>query len=250
MAGLYALSRSGGPKSPRFAAYTARVEHEWGLSGYNPMAGPPALEAVRHLLSLDAETIAAAAAAAVAARCEFDGELTLAIVVASPGMWTDRLATEVQHRTLAARRPAHGEILLWNGDVIDVELVQQESAAETVRTMWTSIHGEATTLFGVLSREGLAYALSSNPYGAISPDDCATVEDALSILGDTTTQGDIAAVLYGDPAATALGWTTLGIPEHAGFRWAIARATELIARIGPRIALSTRPPVLLSSRTQ
>src|SRR5262249_49484162 len=34
--------------------------------------------------------------------------------------------------------------------------------------------------------------------------------------------GDMAAVL-GDGAASALGWTPVGIPEHGGYRWAIAR---------------------------
>jgi hypothetical protein len=239
MAEIYSLSRTGGPKSPRFATYKARVEHEWGLSAYNPMAGPPALEAVQHLASLDAETLAAAAAREVSERCQFTDDLTLAIVVASPGMWTDRLATEVQHRTLGNRRPDHGVILLWVGDSIDVTMVRRESAAETVRTMWTSLHGAATTLPSVLAREGLAYAFSSNPYNAGVIHDHAKVDDAIAVLGDTSTLGDIVAVLYGDPAATALGFTPLGIPEHAGFRWAIARAIELIERAGAHNALSS-----------
>jgi hypothetical protein len=239
MAEIYSLSRTGGPRSPRFAAYKARVEHEWGLSGYNPMAGPPALEAVQHLASLDAESLAADAAREIAERCEFTDDLTLAVVVASPGMWTDRLATEVQHRTLADRRPSHGEILLWVGDAIDATMVRRESAAETVRTIWTTLHGPATTLRSVLAREGLAYALSSSPYGmAANPDD-AKVQEAITILGDTSTLGDIVAVLYGDPAATALGWTPLGILEHAGFRWAIAHATPIIERAGAPNALSS-----------
>jgi hypothetical protein len=239
MAEIYTLSRDGGPRSPRFRAYVARVEHEWGLSAYNPMAGPAALDTVRGLLEMDAERHALEAAHAVAARCEFDGELTLAIVVASKGMWTDRIATEVQHRTLGDRRPAHGVVLLWTGEALDAEIVRRESAAEAVRTMWMLVHGPSLTLRAVLAREGLAYALGTSPFGALAPEDDATVTEALEVLGDTTTPGDLVAVLYGDAAAVTLGHTPLGLADYAGFRWAIARAAEIVARVGPRAALQT-----------
>jgi hypothetical protein len=241
MAAIYSLSRAGGPRSARFTAYVARVEHEWGLVGYNPMAGPPALAAVQQLITLDAEQLARNAAQEIAERCEFDGEVTLALVVASPGMWTDRLATEVQHRTVGDRHVGHGEVLLWTGDALDGALVRRESVAEAVRTMWTSTHGAATTLREVLAREGLAYALASNPYNASEPRDDIAVEDAISVLDDTAILGDIVAVLYGDAAAIALGWTPLGISKHAGFRWAIERASKLIDRVGAREALRMIP---------
>jgi len=205
------------------------------------MAGPPALAAVQQLIALDAERLASDAAQEIADRCEFDGEVTLALVVASPGMWTDRLATEVQHRTLRARRAGHGEVLLWSGDVNDDALVLRESAAETVRAMWTSTHGAATTLGEVLAREGLAYALASSPYGACARSDELSVDEAIAVLGDTTTLGDIVAVLYGDAAAVALGFTPLGIAEYAGFRWATERASKRIDHVGAREALRQKP---------
>jgi hypothetical protein len=237
MAEIYSLSREGGPRSRRFGAYVARVEHEWGLSAYNPMAGPAALDAVCGLVELDAERLAGEAAREVSALCGFDGELTLALVVASRGMWTDRVATEVRHRTLGERRAGHGVVLLWTSDTLDAELVRRESAADAVRTMWTTLFGAATTLGGVLAREGLAYALSSSPFGASSQADDAKVEDAIGVLGDTSTLGDIVGVLYGDSASTALGWTPLGLADHAGFRWAIAHTAKIVERIGPREAL-------------
>lgn len=237
MAEIYTLSREGGPRSPRFRAYVARVEHEWGLSAYNPMAGPPALDAVNGLIALDAECLAYNAARDVSTRCDFDGPLTLAVVVASKGMWTDRVATEVHHRTFGDRRAEHGIVLLWAGDVLDAEIVRRESSAEAVRVMWTSTHGPAATLRAVLAREGLAYALASSPFGNSTPADDAKIEDAIGILGDTHTLGDIIGVLYGDAAAICLGHTPLGLAEHAGYRWAIARATALVDRAGQSEAL-------------
>ena len=102
MAELYQLGTAGGARSARFRAYAGRAALEWGLAGYNPMAGPHALDAVRHLMACSAEPIAGDAAQAVVEHCRFAGDVTLAIVVASPGMWTHRVATEVRHRTARA----------------------------------------------------------------------------------------------------------------------------------------------------
>jgi hypothetical protein len=232
MAQLYALSRSGGPASARFTSYLGRVEHEWGLVAYNPMAGPQALDAVERLLALDAELVAANAASEIAVRCEYSKPLTLAVVVASPGMWTDRLATEVQHRTVARRRPQHGLVYQWVADVFDVESVARESAAEAVRVMWTAMHGPATTVLDVMDREGLAYALSSSPYGEADAGEDGVVEDALAVIGDSTSISDIVGVLYGDPACEAHGWPAPGVAEYAGYRYAIARAARHVATAG------------------
>jgi hypothetical protein len=40
MAEIYRLERAGGPKSPGWLAYLARVEHRPALAAHNPMAGP------------------------------------------------------------------------------------------------------------------------------------------------------------------------------------------------------------------
>ena len=88
-----------------------RVEHEWGLVSYNPMAGAAALEAVQQAIAVDAERIAREAAGDTIAECEYTGSVTPAVVVASAGMWTDRLATEVEYQTTAKRRAAwHGRL--------------------------------------------------------------------------------------------------------------------------------------------
>ena len=47
----------------------------------------------------------------------------------------------------------------------------------------------------------------------------------------------IVAILYGDTAATAMGWTPLGIGEMAGYRWAITRVREIVERVGAPAAL-------------
>ena len=237
MAELYLLSREGGPKSERFTAYVKRVEHEWGLVSYNPMAGAAALEAVQLAIALGAEQIAREAASDTISECEYTGDtVTLAVVVASAGMWTDRLASEVEYRTTAKRRADHGQVILWSRESITAEDVRRESVAETVRTMWTALHGQARTLRAVFAREGLAYAMADSK-AITPPENDAAIRDALNILGDSTTQGDIVAALYGDAVADQMGWPTLGISDRGGAQWAAHRAARTITEIGEAAAL-------------
>jgi hypothetical protein len=241
MTEIYVLPREGGPRSPRFAAYVARVEHSWGLTSYNPMAGPVAHDTVRALIEIDAERLAGEQARELAVRCDFDGDITIAVAVPSGGMWTDRLATEIQHRTIDGRRGGHGTVLLWPGDALDECQVNMECAAEVVRIMWTAHHGVPTSLSGVLAREGLCYALApaytTGDAVPHSSNDNAAVESALVVLGDTSMQGDIVGLLYGDAAAIEMGWTPLGLAEKAGYRWAISRARAIVERVGASAAL-------------
>ncbi|MDQ6885854.1 MAG: hypothetical protein M3068_01030 [Gemmatimonadota bacterium] len=237
MAEIYRLSRDGRVRSPRFLAYLARAGHEWGFAAYNPMAGAAALETVERLQDLGAEELARESGDRTARRCAFATEITLALVVASPGMWTDRVATEAEHRTTGMRRPLRGLVQIWAGEPISAEDVQREASAETVRTIWTELHGQTTTLSAVLAREGLSYALGSNPFGPPRAEDEETLKGALQVLGDTTASDEITTVLYGDEAATRMGWTPLGLADHAGFRWAAEVAARVVAECGPERAL-------------
>jgi hypothetical protein len=211
MAEIYRLDRTGGVRSPRFVAYLGRVENRRALAAYNPMAGPAALASVQRLIELDAEAIAARHAA--------DAEL--AVVVSSPGLWTDRVATEVELRT-DPEPPAL--VRFWAGEPVQAADVERECVAAAERVRWRLRHGPARTVDAVLAREGAAYAVAGSPFGTLAAGEAELVSDAVELLGASEQPGDIAAVLFGDPAAVALGWTPLGIPWHAGYRWAIARA--------------------------
>ena len=232
MAGIYQLSREGGPRSPRFTAYVKHAEHVLGLSGYNPMAGSAALETVNALIAMNAEDMAGQALLDVAARCDVHEPMQLALVVASAGMWTDRLATEVQHRTDAKRAPLCGTIQLWTREPIAEADVRREAAAEAIRTAWTMFHGMADTAGKVLAREGFAYAPSINAAAPPADVNDTSVPDALAILGDTANLGEIVALLYGDDSARQLGYSPLGLRDRAGFRWAAAHAMSQIHQLG------------------
>jgi hypothetical protein len=231
MAEIYRLPREGGNASPRFHAYVRHVEHEWGFVAYNPMAGDAAAETVDALIALEAEPLARDAAQAVATDADYQLPITLAVIVRSKGMWTDRVATAVQDRTAAAPpREGHGLVQLWSREPVSAALVRVESAAECARIIWHSQHGPARTARAVLAREGHAYAAANRitkeplPYGPATDEDRLAVGNAIEILGNSREQSDVAAILFGDASAAAMGWTPLGVPEDAGYRVAIERA--------------------------
>jgi len=260
MASIYKLSREGGPRSERFSAYRKRVEHEWGLVAYNPMAGEAALRAVERLIELDAESITWAAAAAAVSRCEYSHPVTLAVAVLSKGMWTDRVATEIEHRTAQpTAQVGKGCVTLWTGEPVDESIIRREAVATTVRVMMASLHGARPKVVEVLWREGLAYALavdmvplSDTEIASLRPDDllapasdadAAAVTTAIEVLGDSDSISDVASVLMGDAVAEAMGWPPLGIEARSGYRWAIRHASRVLALSGAPASLRAHPPV-------
>jgi hypothetical protein len=242
MAEVYRLPREGGAASPRFKRYLELVPHVHALAAYNPMAGPHALEATEQLIAVDAEVVALEAASEVANVCDYPGPIALAVVLCAPGAWSDRLATEIQHRTVGRPPSGHGLVLHWARETPTAELIRREAIAEAVRVMVVAMRGRRESVAGLLHREGLAYALGGNPYGLVTAEDQHAVRDAVEVLGGSEDMSDMTAVLYGDGAAAALGWTTAGIDEHGGYRWAIDQAGRQLSEMGAPSALRALLP--------
>jgi hypothetical protein len=248
MAEIYRLPREGGAASPRFKRYLEMIPRTYALAAYNPMAGPHALETTEQLLDIDAEAVALEAASEAVNLCRYSGPITLAVVLCAPGAWTDRLATEIQHRTAQRPPPGQGLVLHWTREKPTAEQIRREAIAEAVRVMVVAVRERRESVASVLYREGLAYALGGNPYGPVTAEDEHAVGDAVEVLGASEAIGDMTAVLYGDAAAAALGWTPVGIAEHGGYRWAIDEAARRIEDVGAasvlrddRVDLRVRP---------
>jgi hypothetical protein len=237
MAEIYRLPREGGASSSRFKRYVELVPHFYGLAAYNPMAGPQALKTVEQLLAVDAEKIALEAASEAADQCGYRDPITLAVVLCAPGLWTDRLATEIQHRTVGRPPRGRGLVQHWTRETPTAEQIRREAIAEAVRVIAVALRARPESVISLLAREGLAYALGGNPYGAVTAADERAVRDAVDVLGASEQIGDMTAVLYGDTAAAALGWAPAGVAEHGGYRWAIDQARQRLAEAGTPSAL-------------
>ena len=237
MADIYRLPREGGAASFRFRRYVELVPRHYGMAAYNPMAGPHALETTERLLAVDAEAVAMEAAREAVDVCGYSGPITLAVVLCAPGGWTDRLATEIEHRAAHRLATGHGLVQHWTREIPTAEQIRRETIAEAVRVMARAVHGTRESVRRVLHREGMAYALGGNPYGPVTAEDQRAVGDAVEVLGSSEELGDKAGILYGDTAGAALGWTQAGVAEHGGYRWAVDRAERRISDVGAPSAL-------------
>lgn len=224
MADVYGQSARGGATSPRFRAYVDAGARLAPVHGYNPMTSKAVLPTIEDLLAIDAERRAAATAAVVAAELGFTDDAAMHLTVATPGMWTDRLATEVEHRLLV-RDP--GGVLLWFDDLVDPIRVESATAAQTVRLVSARRAGPPVTLADAVAQEGAALALAGEA-GEIATD----AADALAVLAPDTGLPTMVAFLFGDDAARALGFTPLGLAGRAGERHAVAlaRAASQVSR--------------------
>ncbi len=193
MADIYQLPATGGPTSPRFVAYCDAAASGAPISGYNPMTSLPALATVYALLALDAEPKCEQVANRVANWIGFDTDTALHLTVASPGAWTDRLATEVERRLLA-RDPS--SVLWWTGEPVSLSRLETEVAAQTVRLAIVSTSGLPRTLRDAVQQEGRALAA-----GGISGQSEAIAAILLATFGNDEGLHLMVAYLYGDDAA-------------------------------------------------
>ena len=222
MAEVYRLSTEGGTTSPRFRRYV-QIMREEGVpaAGYNPMTSKPVLETIERLLAVDAEREAERAATGCVEKLPIDTDVSLFLTVSTPGVWTDRIATEVEHR-LAPTNWSGGppSVLLWTGEDASVDAVRRETVAQVVRLAWIGRHGAPpASAAQAMGQEGIAYALAG-----VDGEDSAVVSDALDVVGADESLATKTALLYGDETAVAMGFLPLGLPALAGYRHAIACA--------------------------
>lgn len=220
MAEVYRRSPVGGRDSPRFHTYTDLGRDGFPVAGWNPMTSKDVLGTIERLLAVDAEAIVAETAIAVVAQLGAEEDVHVAIVVAAPGMWTDRVATEVEHR-LAGR--GRNEILFWQGEDVGVEAVRATATADVVRTVWAARYGIPATVKDAVAQEGLALALAG--MGGHFDDAAAAIFD---VLAEDTTLSAMVGFLYGDEAAKAMGFTPVGLGARVGERHAVALVERLV----------------------
>lgn len=224
MAGVYRASTDGGARSARFHAYVEAAA-EGPIHGYNPMTSKPVLDTVLALLDVDAEGRLEARANETALHLGYDRDDDMHITVATPGMWTDRVATDVEHRLLG-KDP--GSVLWWFDDPVGVPALDAAIVAQTVRLVRQRQHGAPATLLDAVRQEGTAGALAGLP-GKRHP----KAAEALDVLRDDTTLSTMVAFLFGDRGAAAMGFSPLGLEDNAGVEHAIALARSSAAGSQP-----------------
>lgn len=182
------------------------------------MTRQPVLETIQALLEVGAEEVMRDIANRIAHDIDLNVDTAMHLTVATPGMWTDRLATEVDHRLLG-RDPT--QVLWWTGEHVDVESLSAEVAAQVVRLEAVTRRGPPCRLRDAVDQEGRALAMGGAA-GGFDP----TAAELLEAFGDESGLPTMVAYLYGDAAASVMGYTRLGLADGVGYRHAIAIATS------------------------
>lgn len=214
IAEVYRKSTAGGSASDRFNAYVAAGRSGLPVSGYNPMTSQPMLDTVEALIDVGAEDRLHDVANRTAESLGYERDDVMYVTVAAPGMWTDRLATEVEHR-FVAKQPEG--VLLWVGEQIEASVLDAEFVAQTVRLIHRRWHGPPATLSDAFRQEGLAGA-QGGAVGRAHPE----AAEVLGILADDSTLATQVAYFYGDEAASTMGFTPLGLIGRLGYEHAVA----------------------------
>jgi hypothetical protein len=217
MADVYRRSTSGGSRSGRFRGYVDAAAVS-PIHGYNPMTSQPVLVTIEALLDAQAEARLEKTANQTALRLDYARDDAMHINVATPGMWTDRLATEVEHRLLAMDP---GGLLWWFDQTVHDAALDFEIVAQTVRLIFQRRAGAPATLAAAVRQEGSAGAFAGAT-GAFHPG----AADVLEVLGEDTSLSTMVAFLYGDGAAAEMGFKAIGIDGDTGSDHAVAMAHQ------------------------
>ncbi len=211
------------------------------LTLVNPMAKDHVTEMLDRLIDSGAEEVAAEATARAAERMSprvveavhgLDLKVTVVVVDDAMGGWTDRVLSDFSYRFLEPGRRhheiEHGWIttVLWSGDPYSPGVLAAATAAAIYRAFYVLEHGGPRSLDEMMRQEGRAAWFGDVRY----PDAAeAAVDDTANILAayrSSTARPVQVAALWGDDAAEASGYDTLGVVAWGGLALARAEAQK------------------------
>jgi hypothetical protein len=201
----------------------------------NPMGKDHVTALLDGFLALDADRIAARAAAEASARCaDVPGEFkaTLVMVDDLMGGWTNRYASEFTLRFRSGPAPAPESLPRWvdhfwvNGILWSSEPASERAAREAMLTAAYRIayqhrHGPARTLRDMLAQEGSVMAAAGCTAPVLDEEDIAYTREVLIPYLDATDMRTAIEWLFGDAAGRTLGFTPRGLSLWAGLALAL-----------------------------
>jgi hypothetical protein len=220
----------------RFRAYLRTMKGassddlELPLVAMNPMGKDHVPALLDRLLELQAEDVAEAAVALAREQTQEDpGGFRVGLVVADDahGGWTNRYAYEFSHRFEERAMYKRNWIvgLLWTSEAPAQTTVREETLTSIYRAAYIRRHGAATSLASMLAQEGQVMAMAGCVEPALAADDLAYTRDVMAPLLDATDRATAMACLFGDAAATALGYRPHGLSHRAGLALALHQAS-------------------------
>ncbi|MCI0359291.1 MAG: hypothetical protein L0211_12505 [Planctomycetaceae bacterium] len=203
------------------------------LVAINPMARDHVTALLDALLAMDADAIAAQAAAQAAADLDHvPGEWSVATIVADDllGSGTNRFACEFELRfgpeKLRLRKPKRGQRqwltgVLWSSEAPGESAIRQTILAAAHRAAWQHAHGPVRTLADMLAQEGHVMARAGCTLPALDDEEIEYTRAVLAPCLNAPDQRTAIECLFGDAAARSLGLTPRGLSPWAGLSLAL-----------------------------
>jgi hypothetical protein len=238
---LYALPRG----MERFREYIkAMTDPETGdlalpLVAMNPMGKDHVPALIDAYLAIAAEQVAAAAVATAAVNIPPSGrDYQVSLVVSDDlkGGWTNRWASEFAHRIEGAAIMKRGFItgILWTSEPASETNVREAVLTAIYRTEYLQTHAAPKSLRGMLDQEGYAMARAGCMTPALDDEDLAYTRTLIAPHLDAHDRATVIACLFGDTAATALGYPPQGLTDRAGLALALHQAQTDALHIQPK----------------
>jgi hypothetical protein len=230
---LYAMPRDRG----RFDAYLATmIDRTTGdlalpLSDMNPMGKEHVSALLDQYLTADTDGKASRAVKPhESSLAEVPGSFKLCLVISDDlrGGWTNRYAAEFSHRFEPRAMLKRGWIvgLLWTSEPAVAAAAVLEILASLYRAAWIGLHGYARSLRDMLAQEAWAMSRAGCTEPALEQDDLDYTREAIAPHLDATDRATLMACVFGDAAATALGYPPQGLSERAGLALALHDGRE------------------------
>ena len=211
---------------------------ELPLSAFNPMAKQHVPDLLDEYIALGAEDAAAETVEQQHsnAALQTDGSFRVALVLADDahGGWTNRIATEFEHRfnDRAYHRRGWACGLLWTSEPASLDSVRETVTSAIWRAHVVQQHGWPRTLAGMMHQAG---CVATNAGCAVKPEyDLEELEYTRTVIEpfrESEKKSDQIACLFGDAAAKELGYQPLGLSPRAGFALAGYEALHTENRI-------------------
>jgi hypothetical protein len=224
----------------RFREYLRTIRSQGGkglelpsLIAMNPMGKEHVTDLLDALLAMDADGIAARAAAEASARLADtpgDAKITLIIADDLKGGWTNRYANEFTHRFCCGGTT--GTLphwlndfwitgLLWSSEPASERAVREAILTAASRTAYVERHGLARTLRQKLAQEGAVMAMAGCSEPVLDPEDIAYTRELLLPVLEADDMRTCIECLFGDAAGRTLGFTPRGLSPRAGLALAL-----------------------------
>ncbi|ULH16190.1 hypothetical protein MF271_06125 [Deinococcus sp. KNUC1210] len=226
----------------RFWAYKALMvdgPQPLPLGDFSPM-GKRQPEYLDSLLSMNAEALSATFAQEIeaelsAVQAEF--RLLLVVVDQPNNGWTQRWLSDAAWRFGPEKVPQNPDqtparrwvtVQLWTHVPPTPDSLRAQVRGAVRRAVWRMQHGPPVTLAQMMRQEGAALAYGGGTFAGqplvLEPDELAYTREVLEALRPSDHWPTCFAALYGDEAATEVGFPPLGMSRLAGLGLALEEA--------------------------